>query len=236
MWRFDRPERMAVTVAEALALARRGGDSAPGLERPRCRRGRGLGRGSLRRRGRAQPRSGSSSSTRRPDRTGLMAFERSDAFAHAHRRARPRGTALGRRWRWVEANLAEIADTAPHVANTRRGPGALHARRVGRMPSSAVPECGRTGSPPAGRRSRSSPRRSPASPRSTGSAASGPPSATGSSSRPRSAPTTRFQVPGARMWAGRCRASPWRARARDRTARAAASPTGAPRPPPAGRT
>ena len=116
MWHFDRPERMAETAAEALALARRGGDTQLVSSTLDAAAAAAWAEGRYddaveHSRERVELLDAA------PERTGLMAFERSDAFAMLTDglvRAGQLREALG----WVEANLAEIADTAPHVANT----------------------------------------------------------------------------------------------------------------------
>ena len=116
MWHFDRPERMAETAAEALALARRGGDTHLVSSTLDAAAAAAWAEGRYddaveHSRARVELLDAA------PDRTGLMAFERSDAFAMLTDglvRSGQLREALG----WVEANMAEIADTAPHVANT----------------------------------------------------------------------------------------------------------------------
>ena len=116
MWHFDRPERMAETAAEALALARRGGDTHLVSSTLDAAAAAAWAEGRYddaveHSRARVELLDAA------PERTGLMAFERSDAFAMLTDglvRSGQLREALG----WVEANMAEIADTAPHVANT----------------------------------------------------------------------------------------------------------------------
>ena len=116
MWHFDRPQGMAVTAAEALALARRGGDTQLVSSTLDASAAAAWAEGRYDdavEHSRARVELLDSAS----ERNGPMAFERSDAFAMLTD-GLVRAGQLREALRWVEANLAELADTAPHVANT----------------------------------------------------------------------------------------------------------------------
>ena len=169
--------------ARARAPSRR---RAAALERARRGSGSGLGRGSLSTRRSALSRERVELLAAAPDRTRLVAFERSDAFNMLTEASSARDSS-GEALRWDEADDGrDRGHGPPHRA--ARVSVALHARRVGR---GARARCRVRESwlAEAVRRSR------PFSPALACVAAihglrgDGPPSGTGSSSRPRSAPT-----------------------------------------------
>jgi class 3 adenylate cyclase len=114
MWSFDHPERMAVTAAAAVEIARRHGvpallssalDAASAAAWVERRYEDAV----------EHSRERVELLDSEADAGGFLAFERSDAFSmltDAHVRAGNLREAA----RWLEVNIAEIADSAPHVA------------------------------------------------------------------------------------------------------------------------